>query len=309
VSPSAVRRARAFAPGHVTGLFEPVVSARDPRARGSRGAGVVLEQGVHAEASWSPSARAGVSVTGERGLALPISTEVARRLKPAGSGRLSVQLRHELPVGQGFGMSAAGALATALAVGSLAGRPRADAIEVAHLADLFGGGGLGGVAAILGGGLEIRSRPGIPPFGAVTWTEFDLPIWVGVLGRPIPSPSILRDPRRMRQIARAARELDGVIDAPTMDAMLSASERFTDRLPFASREVRASLRALRRCGARAAQAMFGNAFFAVAPNPAVRSEVIGWLEKAEVRAVEIRASGRGAGLRVSSRGGSAVARR
>src|SRR5271154_6986697 len=47
------RRARAFAPAHVTGYFSPDLGSRDPRGRGSVGAGLVLDAGAVAEAAWS----------------------------------------------------------------------------------------------------------------------------------------------------------------------------------------------------------------------------------------------------------------
>ena len=215
-----VLEARAFAPGHVTGVFRPDASQRDPRARGSVGAGLVLELGVWGKARFSPGARSRVRVVADCRTPLPISEEVARRLAPEASGTLTVRLTHELPIGQGFGMSAAGALATALAVGSLSGRPRSKAIDVAHLADLFGGGGLGGVAAILGGGLEVRTRPGgLPPFGHVTHRSFPPALLVGVIGRPISSPSgpegRQRPPQDRRGVPRLAatrtRSLDPAI--------------------------------------------------------------------------------------------------
>src|SRR5208282_6564450 len=113
------RRAAAFAPGHVTGIFAPDLGSSDPRGRGSRGLGVVVESGARSEAIWQPEKRSRIQVRDERGGSLPITEEAVRHLVPAGSGSVSVLVRHELPVGQGFGMSAAGTLASSLAVAHL----------------------------------------------------------------------------------------------------------------------------------------------------------------------------------------------
>src|SRR5271170_1771840 len=126
------RRAAAFAPGHVTGIFVPDLAAPDPRARGSRGLGVVLDTGARAVVTWRPAERARVQIRDERGRALPITEEAIRHLVRPGSGSVSVVIRHELPVGQGFGMSAAGTLAATLAVARLLSLPRQRAVEVAH---------------------------------------------------------------------------------------------------------------------------------------------------------------------------------
>ncbi len=291
-----VRRSRAFAPGHVTGLFVPAASARDPRSRGSVGAGIVLEVGVSAEAEWRPGPRRRITVTSDRTQLLAISQEVADRLVGSRTGILSVRLLHALPIGQGFGTSAAGAVATALAVARVTRRTRTKAVEVAHLADLFGGGGLGGVAAILGGGLEIRVQPGIPPFGRVIHRRYPGRVLVGVVGRPIPTASVLGNRSALSRIVRAADRLGPLAQHPDVEGFWDASEAFTDRVGLAPRAVSELLRGLRRRGSRAAQAMFGSSFVASLPSGRRREGVLRWLEDRTVSAVELAPDGRGARL-------------
>ena len=298
-----VLTARAFAPGHITGIFRPDAAQRDPRGRGSVGAGVVLELGAWAEARFTPGQRSRVRVVADAPGSWPISEDVARRMAPEVRGMLTVRLSHQLPVGQGFGTSAAGALATALAVGSLSDQSRGASIRFAHLADLFGGGGLGGVAAILGGGLEVRIRPGIPPFGEIVHSPFSPALIVGVVGRPIPSPSVLRDPVALRRITAASRGWEELVRHPAPDRFFRLSERFTDRAGLASPAVTRTVTALRRRGAWACQAMFGQSFFAMPRSVRARRACLEWLGREGVRAVEIRASARGAHL-VRERPGS-----
>jgi pantoate kinase len=205
-------------------------------------------------------------------------------------------------------MSAAGALATALAVRALSAVPRSRAVEVAHLADLFGGGGLGGVAAILGGGLEVRTRAGVPPFGRIVHRPFRSSILVGVVGRPIPSPSVLGDPEALRRISRASRGWDQLIRGGDPAAFFRLSERFTDRAGLASPAVMRAVRALRRRGASAAQAMFGESFFALPRTDSGREACIEWLRQEGIRTVEIRAATAGARLRAGGSDPSASGR-
>ncbi len=292
------RAAAAFAPGHVTGLFAPSESGQDPRARGSVGAGIVLSLGATATARYRPGGARRVVVTGETPGELPISTDVADRLLARRRGELSVSIVHDLPIGQGLGMSAAGALATALAVAQLVGVPRERAIEVAHLADLFGGGGLGGVAAILGGGLEVRSVPGIPPWGSVRHRAFKGPIFVVIAGPPIPTREALADPGFL---ARAEASAHGPLVALRRRAdperFFTAAEAFTDAIGLARPELLRAIAELRGARAWVAQAMFGNCLFALPESPGGRDRLIELLEARRWPAIELAASPWGPGLR------------
>jgi pantoate kinase len=289
-----VRRAVAFAPGHVTGFFRPDLRARDPRARGSTGAGLVLEVGATAQAEWRPTGPTRVTVVDAHGAPMKISSEVARRLVASRPGRLAVKIYHDLPVGQGFGMSAAGALATGLAVAELLRETRRRAVEVAHLAELYGGGGLGGVAAILGGGMERRVRAGVPPFGRVVHRPYDGAVAVGVLGPPLPSPRILRDGGHLRALSAAADAAEALAPGNSIVEFVAASEAFTDRAGLASRPLQLLLRELRATGAGAAQAMFGRSFFALPRTERERRAVLATLQRRGVRAIEVRTARSGA---------------
>lgn len=287
------RRGRAFAPAHVTGFFAPRLAARDPRARGSVGAGLVLGVGVTATVRARPGARAGVRFEGRGRARFPISEEAARRLLRGHRAELAVTLEHAVPIGRGFGASAAGALATALAVGAAVGEPRRRSVEVAHLADLFGRGGLGGVAAILDGGLEARLRPGIPPFGRVRHFPREDDVLVGSLGDPLASPRILADPRRLARLGAAEELVEEFLHDPDPERFWATAEAFTDRVGLASRPLAVVLRALRRRGCRAFQAMFGETFVAELPPPERVPGVLRWIASRRLggRLVPVAAGG------------------
>ena len=291
------RMARAFAPAHVTGVFSPSRFDRDPRARGSVGAGIVLEVGVEAAARWRPGGVPRLRFRSDSRLPLPISRDVARRLVGRRRGTLEVDLVHHLPIGQGFGMSAAGAVATGLAVARVLGRTRREAAEAANLADLLGGGGLGGVASILGGGLEVRVRPGVPPFGRVVHSTFPFPIFLALVGPPIPSPALLRDPEFLDRVrAAAAPELAALTRSADPQALLEAAERFGVALDLAPPALARTISALRSRDLRVAQAMFGRSLYAVPLTPSARRELIRRLTRSGLPSVEVAAAEHGARL-------------
>ena len=289
------RVGRAFAPAHVTGIFAPSLEARDPRGRGSVGAGIVLEAGVEAVAWWWPSRRASVRLEADVRRKLPISEDVARRLLAHRRGRLILRLKHDLPIGQGFGMSAAGALATALAVAAATGQTRRVAVETAHLADLYGGGGLGGVSAILGGGVETRERPGIPPWGRARHTAATGRVLVAWSRPSIPSPRLLRDPAFLRRVTAAAGPgLRRLMHRPDLRSLMREAERFTDTLALGPASLLRQVHALRSPDVAVVQAMFGRSLVLVPWSLSGRAHAIRGLEHQGLHAVELPIARRGA---------------
>lgn len=285
---SATARGWAFVPGHVTGIFAPSLSARDPRGRGSVGAGLVLGVGAHAAAAWVPSDRGRLSLVSDVRRPLPITRDAAARLLRRRPGRLVVTVRHDLPIGQGFGMSAAGALAASLAVARALGVPVAEATATAHLADLFGRGGLGGVSAVLGGGLELRRRPGIPPWGRVVHRRCGGGVVLATVGKPWPSPDLLADPAFLTRVDRAARlGLRRLGASPTPGDFWREAQRFTDALRLGPPELLRLIAALRAEGVPAAQAMFGRSLFASAPTDRAGERVADALARRGVRSTGV----------------------
>lgn len=149
---------RAFVPAHLTAFFS-VHLDDDPRRTGSRGAGVTIADGVRV----TTAPGSGVTLNGA-----PAGIDAVDRVLRAFDGPLAVDVRTELPVGMGFGVSGAAALGTALAADATlgAGLDRPALVSLAHVADVEAGTGLGDVVAQDRGGVPIRVEPGAPPYGA-----------------------------------------------------------------------------------------------------------------------------------------------
>ena len=168
-------------------------------------------------------------------------------------------------------------------------------LEVAHLADLFGRGGLGGVAAVLGGGLELRERAGIPPWGYVRHRQWSGRVFVSVLGRPIPSPGRLGDAEYLARVARAAvPSIAALRRSFTPRTLFAEAERFGDAVGGTPRTITEALGVLRGGGVRAAQTLFGNSLYAMAETPASEPALLAKFETLGASALALRSSPHGA---------------
>lgn len=245
-------------------IFQPV-SSYDVMGTGSRGVGIRLSVGAHAEVE--PRDDGVVTVTMDGGPSdAPVTRDVVESMAP-GRG-FDVSIRNDLPVSQGFGMSAAGAIAVGLCVAELTGQGRHAAFSAAHVAEVRRGGGLGDVSAIVGGrDVPIRTVAGLPPFGAVVTAGFTLPrLTLAVLGPKMETGPVLSDPARMSVIRDAASSaMDRFMEEPTYDNLFEQSNEFSSATGLESQIIARTIWDLGQRGYMAGMCMLGNSVFTDAP--------------------------------------------
>lgn len=162
--------------GHVTLLFsihsKPLLS----RNQGSRGAGLCLEDGVIASARVIDGDKDIISVTKMDGNTFPqgegLYADLLNSFREVFNVKESIQMDIllELPVSQGFGMSAAGLFAASLALGELFDcGDEGQLARLAHRLERQHSGGLGDILGLWAGGCELRVTPGSPPFPGVAY--------------------------------------------------------------------------------------------------------------------------------------------
>jgi len=246
----------AWSPGHLSGYFRRI-AGDTPGETGSCGAGIVIAEGVTAQAVPSPVPLVKIrspyplSPTGR----IPLVETAMERLGVSAE----VTTESSLPAGAGFGLSAAALLASISALSALfhlglSGRETASLaheIEVAHRT------GLGDVAACQGGGVGCRRGPGI------TAEILRIPVPGTVIHAvtfgPIPTPVILGDPARMGQISRAfpSRCPRDIGD------FFSLSRSFAGGSGLVTPRVAEALAACDRAGVPATMTMLGEGVFAL----------------------------------------------
>lgn len=181
----------AFAPGHVTGFFAVHDGYEDLSHKGSRGGGWSLERGAYAAVE---SADATHIASDGLPMDAPVTKDALRRLAP--DEQFHVDLVHQLPMSQGFGMSAAGSLAACLAAANLLDLEPDLALKAAHEAEVAAGTGLGDAVGSWFGGGELRIKPGCPPQGWAMHIHApdEASFLFCTLGDPIDTGRIIRDP-------------------------------------------------------------------------------------------------------------------
>ncbi|MDP6870191.1 MAG: hypothetical protein QGI21_05410 [Candidatus Poseidoniaceae archaeon] len=174
--------------GHVTLLFSIHSSSLLPRNQGSRGAGLCLEHGV--EASVKISSNDDIIVVKkmdgkplEKGELIYFELlETFREIFKI-SESVDIEVNLELPISQGFGMSAAGLMAVSFALGELFDvGDEGQLARIAHRIERNNSSGLGDVLGLWAGGVELRITPGSPPSpGKAIGFSADVPailVWI-----------------------------------------------------------------------------------------------------------------------------------
>lgn len=207
----------AFAPGNISCFFK-LQDNPDPRLRGSLGLGFTVNEGV--TVSVEKSKKTNIYFN-EKLIAFPTVFFVIDHLTQI---PVSVRITSILPLGAGFGLSGASAIATAYAVNKLLnlGKTEKELAIIAHTADAAQRTGLGDVVNQYVGGMMVKfyssaeflvqkiALSGVP----VYWTYFS----------PISTKSILTDEDFMIRINKAA----DVALFRTKQLFLIKNIRFTD---------------------------------------------------------------------------------
>jgi len=258
----------AFAPGHISAFFEPVYSPQGMDRCGSRGAGVAISLGAVSHVMVQPASRRtiAVQINGKMSAA-PVTKLAVNYLTGDTSLRISVNTMMDLPVGQGFGMSAAGALSTTLALSDLLNLPREHAVKAAHYAEIQSRTGLGDVVASSFGGIEIRRKAGLPPWGMIEHIPGKYEIILCVVGKKIETKTILANTTKLEEIASYGRYCTKkLLQRPTLEHLFSLGLEFTKKIDIADKRVIQAIRSANTQG-MASMCMLGNSVFATGDTP------------------------------------------
>ncbi|MDK2893180.1 MAG: pantoate kinase [Methanohalophilus sp.] len=270
--------ATAFAPGHITGFFI-IHENKDPLLKGTTGCGLVLDKGVTSTVSLFPNSEdTKICLNGS-----PVDARVTAHLvKSLVDIPIWVSSVAEIPVGSGFGASAAGALSTGYALNELfsLGFSQNDIVEKVHVAEVLEGGGLGDVEAQAYGGAVIRKAPGplttTGKLDRIACTSFE--VHCVTLGS-IPTKEVVANPATVDRINKSGRRsMKKLLACPTVENFMKVSRDFSLEVGLLSGKGEDAIEAVESSGGLASQAMLGDSIFAISDNNC-REAVIESLEE------------------------------
>lgn len=251
-----------FVPGHITGFF--TVEDHDVSLkRGSCGAGFLLSKGVKTTISESDK----LAVEVNQGDSTVID-EVLKILEIDPNFKITQDI--QLPIGAGFGTSAASALSLALAINEYLnlGYSKELCGQIAHMAEVNLGAGLGDVIGQNGEGLVLRVEPGAPGIGEIKSFKHDVYVAWKTFGG-IETSSIIQDPHHKQVISDVGlKYLEYFEEKPSLRNFLDFSYKFSSETKLMSDEVKELVDYFnsRPNILGSSMAMLGNTVFAFAQN-------------------------------------------
>lgn len=267
-----------FVPSAVSSFFEVCDEDEegrkivDPIKIGARGGGFRISRGVVTRVTLGHSAEDEVWINGYLTPLAKTSLEAVKLARSVYGFQESVRVEHEVevPIGCGFGTSAAGALGTILAIQDALGISDSSlAADLAHVAEVRNLTGLGTViaAASSSGCIGLVTKPGAPSVGEVKMFDCDPSeyVFVGVVFGAVDKSTVLASERKKRVVnSWGRRVLKAVLDDPTPPTLLRQSLLFAEKTGLATRDLLDLARYICRAGAEgAAQNMIGRAVHAL----------------------------------------------
>lgn len=263
--------ASAFAPGHLTGLFQICTEGNDPLRWGARGSGVSITRGVtsHVLLEQADRPSTDIYINDEHMIDAHVSENVIAKYSEYIIQPLRITVKHTIttPITAGFGSSGGGAIGLSLALNEAlrVNLSRTDATQIAHLAEIECKTGLGSVFAADKGGFGVLYEPGAPGIGKGKWMEntSDLAV-VYVYYGPIHTKEALSNPELIKKINQLGRTyVDELYDELTPERFMHYSRRFTDHVGLATKRIRTLFKQMDKQDITFTMANFGEVAFTV----------------------------------------------
>ncbi len=257
-------KAVAFAPGHISGFFEPVYHPEDLSRTGSKGAGINITSGAISEVAVNQKVNQNFDIYfNNKKTQDPVITYALKYLLGNNPLNVTVKIKTDLPSGQGFGISAASVLSTTMALSKVVDITKEQALKASHFAEIQMKTGLGDVIASSFGGIEIRKSAGLPPWGLIEHIPGRYEIVLCVIGRKINTKKVLNDQSKMIKITDYGKYCTKkILEKPSVENLFNLSQTFAEKINISTSDVKTAIKAANQYG-MASMCMLGNSIFAI----------------------------------------------
>lgn len=221
-----------FVPGHITGFFN-IESHEISLKNGSCGVGFLLSKGVRTTISPADKLIVDVNQGDET-----VIDEVLKILEIDDAFKITQDI--QLPIGAGFGTSAASAFSLTLSINEFLNLGYSEELcgQIAHMSEINLGGGLGDVIAQTGQGMVLRTKSGAPGIGEIKSFKKDVFVAYKTFG-PIETADIICDPHHKQILSGAGlKYLELFEKEPTLENFLSFSNKFSNETKLMSDDVK-----------------------------------------------------------------------
>jgi pantoate kinase len=259
-----IEKASAFAPGHISGFFEPIFNNNDIFKTGSKGAGINISLGAKSEVIVKKSNDFNINIylDGKKLSDSIIKTAIYYLIKDKNLD-IEVKTKLDLPLSQGFGMSGASVASASFALTKILNKSYFDAIKASHYAEVIHKTGLGDVISCFFGGVEIRTKPGLPPWGSIQHIPGNYEIVLCVLDEKIDTRKILNNKNKLELISKYGNYCTGeLIKSPNIKNLILYSQLFTKKTMLGSKKIFEAMKMIDDVGL-ASMCMLGNSVFAI----------------------------------------------
>ncbi len=276
-----IKKLRVFVPAHITGFFE-IIQNENPIFKGSKGAGIALDEGVETETIVEDgSGNLKITLNGKEDLLNTISLRCVDIIKNRFNLNLDeydITINHNtvLPISAGFGTSAGFALGISFTLPQLLNKDITfnEAGEIAHLTEIAESSGLGDVISEMHGGCVVRLKEGSPVYAKVDKILITKPIYVitKTLGS-LNTGDIIENPLYQKRINQSGNKLlNQLLNNPNHENFIRLSRKFSTDAELISDELLEILEIMDEETIGSSMAMLGNTAFSLSYSPDISVE-------------------------------------
>jgi pantoate kinase len=281
-----MRETSAFSPAGISSFFE--IRDKRPDGRrfkdlsyvGARGGGLVISRGVLTRVRLTHRSKSRISVRINKVPADEARTTISavQKLLQISGQKYEVMIEHhvDVPIGAGYGASAAGSLSASLAFSEAAdlGMSVNEVGRIVHEAEIVNGTGLGTVGPILTGGFVITRKSGGPGVAVIDRipASQELRVISACIG-PISTKKVLQSRNLRRKVSALGREaFRSIVRDLRPSNFMKASKEFALGLGLMSPQTARLIEVMEGAGAiGATQNMLGQAVHAIADERSART--------------------------------------